>query len=80
MAAYTFEDGALIISEYVIDIELKRTKGRVTREEAFDLARVANEIRKERELYRSMVMKMLPATDMDIFNEQEYECAKRLSQ
>lgn len=48
MAAHTFEDGT-IVSEIVIDIELQRKSGRVTREEAFDLARVANEIRKERD-------------------------------
>lgn len=49
---HIFEDGTMV-SEAVIDIELNRTKGRVTREEALDLARVANNIRTERDQYRS---------------------------
>ena len=45
---HIFENGDMI-SENIIVFELNRTKGKVTREETFDLARVANRIRKQRD-------------------------------
>lgn len=45
---HTFDDGNMI-SEIVIDIALRRDSGRVDRAELYDLARVANEIRKQRD-------------------------------
>ena len=50
----TYEFDGVMISDIIIDVELKRTKGRVTREEAKHLALVANEIRKERDQYKAL--------------------------
>lgn len=58
MACYEFEGGALLISEMVIDHALAKNKGRVTREEHSDVARVANEIRKERNALRKRVKEL----------------------
>ena len=45
---HELDDGALV-SEYLIDIELKRTKGRVSRQEMLELAKLADSIRKQRD-------------------------------
>lgn len=71
----TYEFDGVMISDIVIDIELKRTKGRVTREEAKDLALVANEIRKERDKYKALfeaAKKYIDASpcDPDIYDDQ----------
>jgi len=50
----SYEFDGVLISDIVIDIELKRTKGRVTREEAKNLALVANAIRKERDEFKAL--------------------------
>ena len=56
MTVHTFgKDGEIMISEIVIDIALKRTKGRVTREDEMDLALIANEIRKQRDQYEDLM-------------------------
>lgn len=64
-----------MISENIIIFELNRTKGRVTREEAFDLARVANKIREERDEYKALfeaAKKFIEESpcDPDIYKEQ----------
>ena len=73
--------GDVIVSEIVIDIELKRNKGRVTREKAMNLALVANAIRTQRNEFRELFeaakvyISKCPC-DPDIYPEQ-YKAWKR---
>jgi hypothetical protein len=76
---HEFEDGT-IVSEVVIDIELQRTKGRVTREEALDLARVANNIRTERDQYRSQAKLGVGDGTGELFVQGDYDSIKACQQ
>ena len=42
-------ESGVLVSEYIIDTFLERTKGRVSRAEALELAMVADRIRKQRD-------------------------------
>lgn len=76
---HEFEDGTMV-SEIVIDIELQRTKGRVTREEALDLARVANNIRTERDQYRSQTKLGVGNGTGELFVQGDYDSIKACQQ